>query len=177
MNSSLAENGQATGRIAAQITRSPIERSRLPASAGFSYKDGANETILACGPANSVDRFIDADERHSKLSPGLQIIGLDRLSVAAMENDVFVIELPGETSKKLSFASEAPHEVEAAELVGTSRFKEAIREYLRAKSDRAGIADFTPQIRPATHDEISAYRDFAEEFAEMTGCLLLAPVS
>lgn len=90
---------------------------------------------------------------------------------------MFVIELPGEAPTRRSFAFEAPHETEASELVGTGRFKDAIRDYLRTKPNGAWLADVPPRIRPATHAEISAYRDFAEEFAEMTGCLLLAPVS
>jgi hypothetical protein len=86
---------------------------------------------------------------------------------------IFVVELP----KPLSLAFEAADEAQAVAFADSPRFMQALNEYLCSK--QAGLCgeDFAFRIRPATTQEISVYRDFASEFADMTDCLLFAPVS
>ena len=83
----------------------------------------------------------------------------------------FVVELPG----ALSLAFEATHEAEALALSKAPWFMEALGKYLRSKS--SGLATFPLiQIRPATKEETSVYRDYTREFAEFADGFLFAPV-
>jgi hypothetical protein len=85
---------------------------------------------------------------------------------------IFVVELPG----PLSLAFEAAHEAQAIAFAGAPWFARALRDYLQSKPARLSQPDFVPRIRPATEQETSVYREFAREFADMTGCFLFAPL-
>jgi hypothetical protein len=85
---------------------------------------------------------------------------------------IFVVELPG----PLSLAFEAAHEAQAIAFAGAPWFSRALRDYLQSKPVRLSQPDFVPRIRPATEQETSVYREFAREFADMTGCFLFAPL-
>ena len=56
-------------------------------------------------------------------------------------------------------------------------FTQALGDYLQSKPVGLSKRDFSLVIRPATIEETSIYQDFAREFADMTDCLLFAPVS
>jgi hypothetical protein len=92
--------------------------------------------------------------------------------VAIDGRPIFVVELPGAPS----FAFEAADETQAAAFARAPWFKAALERYFRSK--QIEIPEQTPsvQLRPATREEITAYRDLAHEFADMTDCFLFAPV-
>jgi hypothetical protein len=92
--------------------------------------------------------------------------------VAIAARQTFVMELPG--ARSLAF--EAAHEEEALALSSAPWFLNALGKYLPSKSSCL-ILDSPLGVRPATKEEAALYRDFAREFAEMTDCFLLAPVS
>jgi len=86
---------------------------------------------------------------------------------------IFVVELP----ESLSLAFEAADEAQAAAFVDSPWFIQSLKNYLRSKQSRLSGEDFASRIRPATEQEISVYRGFKNEFADMTECLLFAPLS
>jgi hypothetical protein len=95
------------------------------------------------------------------------------LQVRSRSTPTFVVELPG----PLSFAFEAAHEAQAVAFADASWFTQALGDYLQSKPAGLSERDYVPRIRSATKEEISIYQDFAREFADMTDCLLFAPVS
>jgi hypothetical protein len=91
--------------------------------------------------------------------------------VAREARQTFVVELPG----PLSLAFTAADEAEGLALSKAPWFAEALSKYLRSKS--SGLTTYPLiQIRPATKEETSVYRDYAREFAELSDCFLFAPV-
>ena len=62
-------------------------------------------------------------------------------------------------------------------LSDTPWFKKALGDYLRSKPSEFSQQGSLPRIWPATKEEALVYQDFAKEFADMTNCFLLAPVS
>lgn len=88
------------------------------------------------------------------------------------ERPIFVVEL----MEAPLLAFEAAHAAEAASFAQATWFKSALVNYLITK--RAGRpTDFRPRVRPATNEEEATYRAFANEFADVSGCFLFAPVS
>jgi hypothetical protein len=85
---------------------------------------------------------------------------------------IFVAELPG----SLSLAFEAACEAQALAFADAPWFARALSGYLQSKPIPLSLPNPAPRIRPATDEETSVYREFAREFAEMTGCFLFAPV-
>jgi hypothetical protein len=75
-----------------------------------------------------------------------------------------------------SFAFEAAHEAQAVTFANASWFTQALRDYRQSKLARLSPQVVAPRIRPATQEETSVYREFAREFADMTGCFLFTPV-
>ena len=86
---------------------------------------------------------------------------------------VFVIELP----EPLSLAFEAADEAQAVAFADSPWFIQALNEYLCSKQAGSSGKDFPSRIRPATKQEVSVYREFASEFADMTDCFLFTPIS
>jgi hypothetical protein len=95
------------------------------------------------------------------------------LQVRSQPLPIFVVELPG----PLLFAFEAAQEAQAAAFTDAPWFTQALGDYLQSKPVGLSKRDFSLVIRPATIEETSIYQDFAREFADMTDCLLFAPVS
>jgi len=86
---------------------------------------------------------------------------------------IFVVEMPG----ALSLAFEAAHEAQAAAFASAPWFTEALERYVHSKQIEIREQTSWVRLRPATSEEMSAYRDFAREFADMTDCFLFAPVA
>jgi hypothetical protein len=95
------------------------------------------------------------------------------LQVRTQPLPIFVVELPG----PLLLAFEAAHDAQAVAFADAPWFTQALGDYLQSKPVGLSERDLAPRIRPATKEEMSVYRDFAREFADMTDCLLFAPVS
>lgn len=94
---------------------------------------------------------------------------VDRMSIRIPI--VFVIELP----RMMSFAFEAANEAQAKSFANAAWFAAAVDNYLRSRSTGLPLQDFAPRIRPATDEELSVYRSFAREFADLTDCVLVVP--
>ena len=86
---------------------------------------------------------------------------------------IFVVELP----ETLSLAFEAADEAQAVAFADSPWFIQALNEYLCSKQAELSGKDFPSRIRPATKQEVSVYRKFASEFADMTDCFLFTPIS
>lgn len=92
--------------------------------------------------------------------------------MAVRERPIFVVELPGAPS----LAFEAANEAQAVVFAGAPWFTEALSDYLHAKKTRPRAPELGLHVRVATSEETLVYRKFANEFAEMAGSFLLAPV-
>jgi hypothetical protein len=86
---------------------------------------------------------------------------------------VFVIELP----RMMSFAFEAANEAQAESFANAAWFAAAVDNYLLSRSTGLPLQDFAPRIRLAANEELSVYRSFAREFADLTDCVLVVPTS
>jgi hypothetical protein len=91
--------------------------------------------------------------------------------VETNERSIFVLEI----ADTPAFAFEAESGSQAAEVARSPYFTEALDKFYsrrRESCDRNGPL----HIRVATKTEASVYRDFACEFADALGCLLVTPL-